>query len=152
MFEVAELGRKVSRQEFDAAEPALRSELLEAQFALKSRKFPVIIIISGADCAGKGEAVHRLNEWLTRAGWTRTPSGTARTRKSPGPDSGGSGAPCRQRTDRDLFRFVVYDPMVDRVHREDQRQRIGRRSWIASPSLKRCWPTMARSSSSFGFI
>jgi polyphosphate:AMP phosphotransferase len=68
MFEVAELGRKVSRQEFDQAVPALRSELLQAQFALKSRKFPVIIIVSGADCAGKGEVVHRLNEWLDPRG------------------------------------------------------------------------------------
>ncbi|MGA2175763.1 MAG: polyphosphate:AMP phosphotransferase [Verrucomicrobiota bacterium] len=68
MFEVAELGRKVSRQEFDKALPALRSELLEAQFALKGRKIPVIIIVSGADCAGKGEFVHRLNEWLDPRG------------------------------------------------------------------------------------
>jgi polyphosphate:AMP phosphotransferase len=68
MFEVAELGRKVSRQEFDEAVPALRSGLLEAQFALKSRKIPVIVIVSGADCAGKGEFVHRLNEWLDPRG------------------------------------------------------------------------------------
>ena len=68
MFEVAELGRKASKQEFDQAEPALRSNLLEAQFALRTRKFPVIIIVSGADCAGKGEFVHRLNEWLDPRG------------------------------------------------------------------------------------
>jgi polyphosphate:AMP phosphotransferase len=68
MFEVAELGRKASKQEFDQAEPALRSDLLEAQFALRTRKFPVIIIVSGADCAGKGEFVHRLNEWLDPRG------------------------------------------------------------------------------------
>ena len=68
MFEVAELGRKVSKQEFDEAEPALRSELLEAEFALRTRKFPVIIIVSGANCAGKGEFVHRLNEWLDPRG------------------------------------------------------------------------------------
>jgi polyphosphate:AMP phosphotransferase len=68
MFEVAELGRKVSRQDFDEAVPALRSGLLEAQFALKSRQFPVLIIVSGADCAGKGELVHRLNEWLDPRG------------------------------------------------------------------------------------
>ncbi len=68
MFEVAELGRKVAREEFDEALPGLRSGLLEAQFALKSRKVPVIIIVSGADCAGKGEFVHRLNEWLDPRG------------------------------------------------------------------------------------
>ena len=86
MFEVAELGRKVSRQEFDEAVPALRSGLLEAQFALKSRKFPVIIIVSGADCAGKGEFVHRLNEWLdprgvdTHAFWQSSDEEQARPR------------------------------------------------------------------------
>ncbi|HXR06818.1 MAG TPA: polyphosphate:AMP phosphotransferase [Candidatus Acidoferrum sp.] len=68
MFEVAELGRKVSRQEFDEAVPALRAALLEAQFALKSRNIPVVVIVSGADCAGKGEFVHRLNEWLDPRG------------------------------------------------------------------------------------
>ena len=68
MFEVAELGRKVSREDFDQALPALRSGLLEAQFALKTQKIPVIIIVSGADCAGKGEFVHRLNEWLDPRG------------------------------------------------------------------------------------
>ena len=68
MFEVAELGRTVSRQEFDEAVPGLRSALLEAQFALKGRKIPVIVIVSGADCAGKGEFVHRLNEWLDPRG------------------------------------------------------------------------------------
>ena len=68
MFEVAELGHKVSVKEFDAAIPALRAELLKAQFALKDRKIPVMVIVSGADCAGKGEVVHRLNEWLDPRG------------------------------------------------------------------------------------
>lgn len=86
MFEVAELGRKVSKQEFDEAEPALRSELLEAQFALKGQKTPVIVIVSGADCAGKGEFVHRLNEWLdprgvdTHAFWQSSDEEKARPR------------------------------------------------------------------------
>jgi polyphosphate:AMP phosphotransferase len=68
MFEVAELGRTVSREEFDEALPALRSGLLEAQFSLISRKIAVIVIVAGADCAGKGEFVHRLNEWLDPRG------------------------------------------------------------------------------------
>ena len=119
MFEVAELGRKVSRQEFDAAEPALRSELLEAQFALKSRKFPVIIIISGADCAGKGEVVHRLNEWLdprgvdTHAFWHSSDEEESRPRFwrfwRALPANGRIGI---------FFGSWYTDPMVDRVHRE----------------------------------
>ena len=54
MFEVAELGRKVSRQEFDEAVPALRSALLEAQFALKSRNIPVIVIVAGRGLRRQG--------------------------------------------------------------------------------------------------
>ncbi len=75
MFEAAELGQKASRSEYDAALPGLRSRLLNAHFALRSRKFQVIVIIGGADGSGKGETVQRLNEWLdprgvqTRAFW-----------------------------------------------------------------------------------
>ncbi len=68
MFEAAELGQKVSEKKYQAALPKMRSALLEAHFALKVAKIPVIIIISGADGAGKGEAVHRLNEWLDPRG------------------------------------------------------------------------------------
>ena len=68
MFEAAELGRKMSKEEYDAKVPKMRAELLNAHFALKGQKFPVIVIISGADGAGKGEVVHRLNEWLDPRG------------------------------------------------------------------------------------
>ena len=68
MFEAAELERKIAKQEFDAKLPKLRNDLLQAHFALKGQKFPVFVIISGADGAGKGEVVHRLNEWLDPRG------------------------------------------------------------------------------------
>lgn len=68
MFEVAELNQTLSSKSYDARLPALRSKLLQAHFDLRSQKFPVIVIISGADGAGKGELVHRLNEWLDPRG------------------------------------------------------------------------------------
>lgn len=68
MFEAAELGLKISERAFDAAEPKLRTELLHAQFALAKAGVPVIIVIAGLDGAGKGEFVHRLNEWLDARG------------------------------------------------------------------------------------
>lgn len=78
MFASAELGQSLSRSQYDADLPALRARLLQAQLDLRGRKFPVVVIVSGADGAGKGELVHRLNEWLdprgveTHAFWGRT--------------------------------------------------------------------------------
>jgi len=68
MFASAELGRTLTQARYDAALPKLRSSLLNAHFQLRSQKFPVIVIVSGADGAGKGELVHRLNEWLDPRG------------------------------------------------------------------------------------
>jgi AMP-polyphosphate phosphotransferase len=68
MFEVAELNQSLSPKSYDAKLPSLRAKLLQAHFALRSQKFPVIVIISGADGAGKGDLVHRLNEWLDPRG------------------------------------------------------------------------------------
>jgi len=68
MFEIAELNQTLSPKSYDAKLPALRAKLLKAHFELRSQKFPIILIISGADGAGKGELVHRLNEWLDPRG------------------------------------------------------------------------------------
>ena len=68
MFETAELNQSLSAQRYDAELPALRAKLLQAHFDLRTRKFPVLVIVSGADGAGKGELVHRLNEWLDPRG------------------------------------------------------------------------------------
>src|SRR5687768_14366807 len=68
MFEAAEVGRKISKEKYATELPRLRAELLEAHLALKNTSRPVIIIISGSDGAGKGEMIHRLNEWLDPRG------------------------------------------------------------------------------------
>ena len=68
MFETAEVGRSVSREEFEAQEPKLRLQLLEAQRALQKEGVPVIVLFAGADGAGKGETVKRLMEWLDTRG------------------------------------------------------------------------------------
>jgi polyphosphate:AMP phosphotransferase len=64
MFEAAELGRKVAREEFERAAPALRAELLDLQNRLRDADFPVIVVFAGVDGAGKDESVNLLNEWL----------------------------------------------------------------------------------------
>jgi polyphosphate:AMP phosphotransferase len=65
MFEAAELGHKVDKEEYAREEPQLREALLKAQYALLAEpRFPVVVIISGVDGAGKGETVNLLNEWM----------------------------------------------------------------------------------------
>ena len=64
MFEAAELGRSVPKEQYKAVEPALRAELLEAQRRLSGAGFPVIVVFAGVDGAGKGETVNLLNEWM----------------------------------------------------------------------------------------
>lgn len=65
MFESAELGHKISKNTFREEEPKLRAALLDAQFDLRENgKFPVVILISGVDGAGKGETINVLYEWM----------------------------------------------------------------------------------------
>ncbi len=68
MFETAELGRKVEKDLWAREEPRLRTKLLDAQRALTEARIPVIVVISGADGAGKGETINRLSEWLDPRG------------------------------------------------------------------------------------
>ena len=65
MFESAELGHKIGKEEWKVEEPKLREALLNVQFDLgELKRFPVLIIIGGVDGAGKGETVNVLNEWM----------------------------------------------------------------------------------------
>ena len=68
MFETAELGRSVDKEEFEAELPKLRLELLEAQRELHKAGVPVVVLLAGADGAGKGETVKRVLEWLDARG------------------------------------------------------------------------------------
>jgi len=65
MFEAAELGHKIDKPTYKKEEPKLRQALLDAQYELKDNgKFPVVILISGVEGAGKGETVNLLSEWI----------------------------------------------------------------------------------------
>ncbi len=68
MFETAELGQTVSKEEFHAQTPELRERLLEAQLRLLTADFPVVVLFAGVDGAGKGEMTNLLNEWLDPRG------------------------------------------------------------------------------------
>jgi polyphosphate:AMP phosphotransferase len=65
MFESAEIGHKLGKREYEREEPKLRQRLLALQYKLLAdAKFPVIIVVTGVDGAGKGETVNLLNEWM----------------------------------------------------------------------------------------
>ena len=65
MFEAAEVGRKLSKSDYKAQVPQLRSELLAVQQELRAAaSFPVVVLFAGVDTAGKGETVNLLNEWM----------------------------------------------------------------------------------------
>ena len=65
MFESAEIGHAIDKETYEAAVPALREALLEAQFELQQQaRFPVVVLINGIEGAGKGETVKLLNEWM----------------------------------------------------------------------------------------
>ena len=65
MFEDAELGHTVSKEEYARRSGALRDALLQAQYSLKdARKFPVIVLIGGVEGGGRGETVNALTSWM----------------------------------------------------------------------------------------
>ena len=65
MFRTAELGQKVSKQDFKKRAKTLRQQLLEAQVRLSRHPdFNVVIDFAGVDGAGKGSTVNLLNAWL----------------------------------------------------------------------------------------
>src|SRR5260370_35270104 len=65
MFETAELGHRLSKEDYRRIEPELRAGLLAAQLdLLKDRSFPVIVLIAGVRGAGKGETINLLTAWM----------------------------------------------------------------------------------------
>ncbi|HWR79755.1 MAG TPA: polyphosphate:AMP phosphotransferase [Pseudomonas sp.] len=65
MFESAELDHAIDQATYDAAVPALREALLQAEFELQRKaSFPVLILINGIEGAGKGETIKMLSEWM----------------------------------------------------------------------------------------
>lgn len=64
MFETAEIGRKLGKQEYEAIIPGLRADLLEAQKRAFDAGVPVVVLINGVDGAGKGEFLNKLFEWM----------------------------------------------------------------------------------------
>jgi polyphosphate:AMP phosphotransferase len=64
MFEDAEVGHELSKEEHKQAQVSLRVDLLNAQFDLRRAGFSVLVIISGDDRFGRSEIVDLLHEWM----------------------------------------------------------------------------------------
>jgi polyphosphate:AMP phosphotransferase len=64
MFEIAELGQKLSKADYQAKEKPLRAELVQLQHQLKSANFPVLVVFNGIEGGGKGETLYLLHEWF----------------------------------------------------------------------------------------
>ncbi len=65
MFELAELGHKIAKAEYDREVPQLRTHLLGLQYDMLTKPdFPVVIVIAGVDGAGKSETLNVLHEWM----------------------------------------------------------------------------------------
>jgi polyphosphate:AMP phosphotransferase len=64
MFEAAEVGQEISKEEYEREVPALREALLEAQLDVRDANLSVLIVVGGVDGAGKGETVNTLLEWM----------------------------------------------------------------------------------------
>src|SRR6478672_4773744 len=127
MFESAELGNSIDKATFQAEVPALRQDLLNAQFDLaQSARFQAIILLSGADGSGKREVVHTLMEWMdprhiqTRA--MGSPSEEERQRPEMWRLLAHSSA---TREDRDLLPLLVQCTGVEAGARSDDGCRSG---------------------------
>lgn len=65
MFESAEIGHKIDKQHHAKKVPQLREALVEAQYKLaQDLRRPVIVVVAGVECSGRGEVVNLLNEWM----------------------------------------------------------------------------------------
>ncbi|RJF87264.1 polyphosphate:AMP phosphotransferase [Oleomonas cavernae] len=65
MFESAEIGNRLQREVYDREMPRLRARLIELQGRLLARrKTEVVIVLAGADGAGRSETARVLSEWF----------------------------------------------------------------------------------------
>jgi polyphosphate:AMP phosphotransferase len=64
VFEAAEIGSRIEKQEYEAELPSLRTSLINAQYDLREADFPVLIVLAGDDRMGVNVLVNRLNEWM----------------------------------------------------------------------------------------
>jgi len=64
LFAAAEIGSAISKKEFDQQIEALRVDLLNYQFDLRSQNFSVVVLIAGNDRPGAVNVFRTLHDWM----------------------------------------------------------------------------------------
>jgi polyphosphate:AMP phosphotransferase len=129
MFESAEIGHRISKAGYQREAPLLREALLKAQHRLLANPaFPVIVLVSGVDGAGKGETVNLFNEWMDPRyiGTHAFANATDAERARPGMWRYWQALPPRGRI-AILFGSWYTDPVVQRVLGKEKRVELERR-------------------------
>ena len=129
MFEAAELGRKISCDEYKPLVPALRQSLLDAQTALRdAKRAPVIVLFGGVDGAGKSESVNLLNEWMDPRWLVTRAYGPASDEERERPDYWRFWRDLPPKGRVGFFLSAWYSrPLVDRVKKRLSRAQFGAR-------------------------
>src|SRR5688500_9598785 len=117
MLESAEQGRSLSKDQYDALLPGLRAALLDAQARLRKAGFSVVVLVNGADGAGKSETVNKLHEWLD-ARFLVSESYTEPTEE--------------EQSRPEYWRYWMWLPPAGRIG-------IFSGSWYTEPVLDRAW-------------
>lgn len=127
MFEAAELGHKIPKADYEKEVPVLRAGLLQAQRDLLEARVPLVLIISGADGAGKSETVNRLHEWFDPRGLETNVFGplTAEERDRPDYWRFWLSLPGRGRVGM-FFGSWYTDPIIRRTYRQSSRAEFDR--------------------------
>lgn len=64
MFETAETGAKISKEQYRAMTPDLRVRLLNGQFDLRKTDRSILVLLVGDDRWGVDQTLRTLNEWM----------------------------------------------------------------------------------------
>lgn len=117
MLDSAEQGRSLSKDQYDALLPGLRAALLDAQARLRKAGFSVVVLVNGADGAGKSETVNKLHEWFD-ARFLRSESYEPPTEE--------------ERSRPEFWRYWLWLPPAGRIA-------LFSGSWYTKPILDRVW-------------
>ncbi len=64
LFESVELGRTVSKEDYDAIVPDMRVGLINAQYDLRRSDFAVLLLVAGDDRLGMRDLLSEMGEWM----------------------------------------------------------------------------------------